>query len=387
MNFLSDCITYVRRIVKAPSNAQLTDNLIIDFINRFYTVDVSARMELFDLKTRYTFETTPGVIDYNMPVYQVNASPGPMPISSYPIYQGFFGPVGINGIEVAFTTQRESTFRSLPLYVQPLQTVATGDGITTTFTLNLPYFPAIPGHIDMQGMILANRTNDPIFTGSFIETVPVTSVQSRVFITYTNSYGANVTMQDSGQFLNSSTDSNIYGLMMVGGLTSGNCVALNPGYSMTQNTICYNNGILNITFPTAPPAGTPIQAQCYFYNQGIPRSCQYYNNTLTLLPPAFTQYVVELGAYLTPAAFLSSNAAIPFGYMTEYIARGAARKIMSDTGDTEQLMFYEPFFREQELLVWKRSQRIFTSTRTATIFGGPDGNIGLNNNFGVGNNT
>ena len=35
------------------------------------------------------------------------------------------------------------------------------------------------------------------------------------------------------------------------------------------------------------------------------------------------------------------------------LLEAAARKIMADTGDQEQLMFYEPFFREQEMLVWK----------------------------------
>ena len=54
--------------------------------------------------------------------------------------------------------------------------------------------------------------------------------------------------------------------------------------------------------------------------------------------------------------------------MSEYIARGAARKILADTGDVEQFAFYEPLFKEQEQLVWKRSQRQFTSTRTNTIF-------------------
>jgi len=82
---------------------------------------------------------------------------------------------------------------------------------------------------------------------------------------------------------------------------------------------------------------------------------------------------------LSPAAFLTTGAALPFGYMTEYIARGAARKILSDTGDTEQFAFYEPLFREQESLVWKRSQRQFTANRTQTIYSQGYANVGFNN--------
>jgi hypothetical protein len=71
--------------------------------------------------------------------------------------------------------------------------------------------------------------------------------------------------------------------------------------------------------------------------------------------------------------------------MTEYISRGAARKILSDTGDMEQFMFYEPLFREQENLVWKRSQRQFTTDRTNTIFSQTQGQTNVNN-IGQGTN-
>ena len=77
---------------------------------------------------------------------------------------------------------------------------------------------------------------------------------------------------------------------------------------------------------------------------------------------------MELDAYLTPAGFLASSQAIQFGYMCEYIARGAARKILSDTGDWEQFNAYEKQFLEQRTLVWKRSQRQFTANRTQTIY-------------------
>ena len=94
---------------------------------------------------------------------------------------------------------------------------------------------------------------------------------------------------------------------------------------------------------------------------------------------------MELDCYLTPAAFLNTSQAFAFGYMSEYIARGAARKILSDTGDTESFMFYEPLFREQENLVWKRSQRQYTTTRTGTIFSETQGQTNVNN-IGQGTN-
>jgi hypothetical protein len=85
------------------------------------------------------------------------------------------------------------------------------------------------------------------------------------------------------------------------------------------------------------------------------------------MPPS-QAYQVELQAYLSPPAYLTTSDAVTYGYMSEYLARGAARKILSDIGDMEQFSFYEPLFLEQEALVWKRSQRQFTSTRTPTIY-------------------
>jgi hypothetical protein len=383
LNLLSDIITYVRRLIKSPSNAQITDDLIIDYINRFWLMDMDARLQLFDLKTKYQFQTTPGIDQYNMPLYNVQTEPGNQTIASFPVYQGFSQTCYANGVQIPFYTQREGFWNVWPNYIQSLNPEFYGDGSTTTFQLNLPYFPAIPGHVDMTGIIAninaGSPNQDPIFANGFTLnasgniSIPTTSFFPGVYIAYVNPNGSNTVICDSGVFLSSGTGNDLYGLLMqpgnppYGNLPLGNGILPNQ-YSTTLNTVNYNTGVVNVTFPTPPPAQTPIQVQCYFYQQGIPRAILFYNNILTIRPPSDTQYLIELDCYLTPAAFLSSGSAIPFGYMAEYIARGAARKMLADTGDIEQFQFYEPLFKEQEMLVWKRSQRQFTATRTGTIF-------------------
>tara|TARA_R110000868_G_C10940832_1_gene767065 strand:- start:1110 stop:2162 length:1053 start_codon:yes stop_codon:yes gene_type:complete len=347
-------------------------------------MDMSSRMQLFDLKTTYRFQTTPGIDSYNMPLYSAQIEGqgvGSSTITPFPIYQGFTSDCTINGITAPFYTQRQEYWNLWPNYIQPLQDIVTGDGTTLTFQFQLPFFPAIPGHVDMMGIVSTGNTEDPIFTNSLVA-IPSTSVKPGVYITYTSINGSNVVITDSGQFLDSASDGTLYGLLMQPGNPPYGNLALNGGYSMTTNTVDYNTGLVNVTFFDPPAANVPIQVQCYFYQQGIPRSILYYNNTITVRPPPNTQYIIELGAYLTPAAFLQSSNAVPFAYMSEYIARGAARKILSDTGDIEQFQFYEPLFREQEMLVWKRSQRQITATRTPTIFS-QGGGI-TNSNFGQG---
>lgn len=347
-------------------------------------MDVSARVQLFDLKTTYQFETTPGVSDYNMPLYSSQTSTGSDPQSQiypFPVYQGFSDPVYANGIRLGFYTQQSPYYNAFPNYIQPLAEVATGDGVTTTFSLQLPFFPAIPGHVDMTGIVYTGNNIDPLF-GTTLTSIPSTSVKPGVIITYTTATGANATITDSGQFLSSSTDGALRGLLMTPGKPPLGDTSLGT-YSTTSNTVNYSTGEVFVTFPSAPPSGTPIQAQCYFYQQGIPRGLLFFNNTLTIRPPPNTQYLMSLEAYMTPAAFLATSTAIPFAYMAEYIARGAARKILSDTGDIEQFTFYEPLFREQEILVWKRSQRQFTSTQSPSIYNSLNQQSPLNNSVGV----
>lgn len=381
MNLLSDIITYIRRIIKTPSNEAITDELLIDYINRFWLMDVDARMQLFDLKTKYQFQTIPGIDQYNMPLYDQQIEAGGQVINFFPVYQGFFGPVFVNGIQTHFQTLRNEFQNLWPTYVQSLPNAAVGDG-GSNYTLNLPFFPALPGHVDITGIIATGTNQDPIFGTELNLNVPTTSVYSAVYLIATDSNGKNITVADSGQFLLGNTGGDLYGLLMEpgnapdGNLPLGNGIDTNF-YDITHNTVNYNTGVVNVRFNSAIPSGTPIQAQCYFFQPGIPRSVLFYNNIITVRPPPNIQYLVEMDAYLTPAAFLASGSAIPFGYMSEYIARGAARKILADTGDVEQFQFYEPLFREQELLVWKRSQRQWTSTRTQTIYS----QLGFNGNY------
>lgn len=388
MFLLSDIITYVRRIVKTPSNEALSDNLIIDYINRFWINDVDARIQLFDLKTKYQFQTYPGVDQYNMPLYDVQTEPGNQTIGLYPVYQGFEGPCFINGIPASFYTRRDQFFGLWPNVVQNQTNVATGDG-TDNYTINLPILPnsAAPqnppyngilrGHVDTAGIIASGTNQDPPISTNLNTAIPSTSIYPMVYITALDAAGNNMVISDSGQFLTSDIN---YGLLMQQGTAPFGYGNYNGSYTTTTNTVNYLTGVANVTFPANVPSGNNISAQVYYFESGLSRAVLFYNNVLTLRPPPDRSYLVELDAYLTPAAFLSTSQAVPYGYMSEYIARGAARKLLSDTGDIEQFQFYEPLFKEQESLVWKRSQRQNTATRVPTIYSqGPYLGYGFNN--------
>lgn len=359
---------------------------------------MDARIQLFDLKTTYTFQTQPGLDQYNMPLYTVQTEPGSQIVGMYPVYQGFFSPCFINGISVPMNTDRNNFFNVWPNIIQQLNVVGIGNGSAGPYTLTFPIQPnnvsppnppfqyLLKGHIDLNGIMQFGNTfniyqDPPLITDAqilaaanpanpqFIQCVPVTSVQPCVTITALDATNKNVIVTDSGQFL--ADDSNYGLLLQPGAAPNGNLPLPGPpgaNYSTSLNTVNYLTGTATLNFPVAIPAGNEISAQCYYFQTGLPRALLFYNNTITLRSPPDIQYQVQLDAYLSPCAFLNTAQAIQFGYMCEYIARGAARKILSDTGDIEQFQFYEPLFREQEMLVWKRSQRQFTATRTQTIY-------------------
>lgn len=481
MDLLSDIITYVRRIVKSPSNAQLTDSLIIDYINRFWIMDVDARIQLFDLKTKYQFMTSSGIDRYNMPMYQLQSS-GANQVSYYPVYQGFIGPAYINGVQIPLQTEKNWFFSNWPNIVQQMPYVAVGNGTTGPYSftfpiapnnqapLNIPIQYLLRGHVDTTGLIsLANSSfgqyvDPPVVTNSqaigatgSIASVPVANSFPTVYITSNAADGSSIRVSDSGQVLSGNQN---LGLLMQPGLnpsgnlpltneyeTSFNITAISQatqavltvtttfgvGQTVTisgvvgmtelngntytvvangvttltidvdstaftayvsggtvssfQNLINYYTGeVINLYFPQAIPSGVNISANCYFFQCGLPRGILFYDNVLTMRSPPDRQYIVEIDAYLSPAGFFTTSNSIQFAYMCEYIARGAARKILADTGDIEQFQFYEPLFIEQEQLVWKRSQRQFTATRTQTLYsqGMNQGQSGFNN-FGGSN--
>jgi len=368
-------------------------------------MDVDARIQLFDLKTKYQFQTAPGYDQYNMPMYQIQTEAGNQIISYYPVYQGFSGPAYINGVAVPFYTDKSLFFNTWPNIVQLMTVNIQGNGTAGPYNfqfpiapnntlpnpLNTPFQYLLRGHVDITGLIaLANSAygayvDPPVVTNAqaigatgSIASIPVANAFPAVYITSNAADGSSIVVSDSGQFL---TGSQNLGLLMSPGTYPNGNTTLTGGYTTTQNVINYFTGqVSNLIFPQSIPSGVNIAAQCYFFQSGLPRGILYNNNVITLRSPPSQQWLVEIDAYLSPAAFISSGQAIQFAYMSEYIARGAARKILSDTGDVEQFQFYEPLFKEQESLVWKRSQRQFTSTRTPTIYS----NRGNQVNQGVG---
>lgn len=320
---LSDVIRWVRRIIKSPSDQVISDSTIGDYVNRFYVYDMPERLQLFELMRQYVFLTQKNIFMYQAPFYlDANGRN-----TGVPMYQTFRPPAYADGIQMGFYESNAQFYNIFPELVQN-EVPILGDGSGGPYAITVASTPILRGFTDDLGYL-----------------------EPYVFVTAIDGSGSQLYIVDDGNGVLIQTDSSFQ--------------------STTPNiagTVDYDTGIMEFTFDQVIPADNPINVQTSPFSGGFPRLMQFYNNIFRLYPVPDRPYKIEIDANVTPAQFLTTADSIPFAYMSEYLARGAARKILTDNADYEQFTFYEPLFREQENLVLRRTSRQRAVERTPTIF-------------------
>jgi hypothetical protein len=325
---LSDIITYTRRIIKQPNQQDISDATIQDYVNRFYIFDMPSRIQLFDLKTQFSLELQANVDQYNAPVTYLQAGP------VVPTYNSYLTPAYIDGYQIVMQQSHDQWMKLFPNRVLN-QFQQNGTGIAGPYNFSLFEPPVIQGHRDLN---IQPATNLGLLTSS-------------VYITAVDVAGNTLVAQDDP--INSTTGN------LINGITGAILGSIN-----------YITGTVSVTFGSVIPSTSAINSQSIPYSAGRPQAILFYDNTFTFRPIPDKPYLFQIDAYYNPAAFLATTNAIPYRWMTEYFARGTARKILQDYGDVEQLALYEPYFREQENFVLRRTYRQNSNTRVATIFQG-----------------
>lgn len=354
----SDIITWVRRIIKSPSPQVISDATIADYVNRFWVFEVPERIQLIEMKRQYTFETQANIFEYQAPFaptqswnFPPNFDPPPFinnPVvpqnqTPVPLYHEFRPPIYCDGVQMGWfqsTEQFYNIFPELVLNENPLQ----GDGRSGAYTTNVGRSPILRAFIDDLGNL------KPYV---YITYVDLSGIQHYIVdSSYLNASGLGILIETDSTF------QNIIGAPLVG----------NPPTSGGAGTVDYMSGELIFTFLNPVTLGLTIETQTSPFSSGRPRIALYFNQIFKVYPVPDRAYKIQVDAYVTPQVFFNSAASIPFAYMSEYIARGAARKILSDNGDYDQMQFYEPLFREQENLVLRKTSRQNAVPRTPTIF-------------------
>ena len=328
-SLVQDIVTYVRRMIKSPSSQTITDAQIGDYINRFVTQDMAARIELFELKTQYTFLTSANIFEYQLPFY-TDSNGNNIRI---PVYQLLRQPIYCDGVEVGFFSSNDQFYKIFP-ELNNNETLATGNGTVGAYSLTFSASPVPRGFTDDNGRLT-----------------------SFVFIYFVDSNNNTVFVQDDGKG----------NLVQV---DSGNNIITLSGSPVLFGSVDYLKGTATVTFPEGSPvpSGNDINVISCPYSSGTPRAALFFNNVLKLYPVPDKSYKINIDAFLTPMQFLATTSAVPFAYMSKYIAYGSGLNIISDMSDDRLYAFYRPLFEEQERLVLRRTNRQNYTARIATIY-------------------
>lgn len=317
---LADIRGLVRQLTGSPSTTQLTDATIDLNINNFYFYDLPEHVKTFNLKTKYQFFTTPNVEAYNFPKNT---------------YESLQPPLYIAGYESMLTLETTQFYRLYPAINNLETNLVTGNGTlnqSVSFTTSAQ--PLLSGYV-----VPANGT-----------------IISQVFISTTDPSGKELILRDSPTVTSG----------LAGAVTG---TFLDQNGNPAAGTINYVTGVVTgATFNGTTVSGGEIDVQYIFFNNGRPTMGLLYADMIFLRPVPDKSYNVEFDAYILPTALASSSSTPDLNTWWEFLAFGAARKILSYRLDMDGLQRIEPFFQERMNLAIRRTIQQQSSERTSTIY-------------------
>lgn len=336
--------TKVRRLTRSPSNSQLTDTDLQNYINTFVVYDFPEHLRTFNLRKTFTFYTNAYQDRY--PIDEISfAGNTTNPLYNFQnLYITVHPPVYIAGFNSLFSQSREQFFGIYPKINNILATASTGDGITTTFT-----------------GVITNQTGPAI---------------------------ANLNQQASGllqgEVLFDSLDANLQSITLVdvpvvnpangyntvfGNLYDPSALPLTPPTVVNPtNNINYVTGVYTITFGTPPGASQPINSQTVPQVVSLPQALLFYDGNFIVRPIPDQSYRIQFEVYQRPVALLDLNQSPELEEYWQYIAYGAAKKIFEDRMDMESVQLIMPEYKKQETLCLRKTIVQYTNERTATIY-------------------
>ena len=316
MTTLERIRTKVRRLTSSPSENQLTMANLDLAINDFYTLDLPAHLQTFNLRDVFTFFTNENVDVYAFPTNT---------------FSSILPPFFVAGYQSDFFQNREQFFRSYTTRAFDEDLVA-GDGTVGPFTVL--------------------RRGPP--TGVTFE--------SKVLISAVDATGTTVIAEDT--------------------VVTGDVGTL-TGVGVAAGTINYLTGAISITFTNAIPTGNQINTQTVSYVTNRPQACLFYNDQFTIRPVPDKVYKCQIDAYILPTALLLATDSPEVQQWWQFLAAGAAKKLFEERQDNDGIASVMGFYKEQELIVLRRTIMQNAIKRTATIYSeGVSSELGRGEEYG-----
>ena len=315
MTTLADIRDKVRKLTKRPVATQITDVSIDKYINTFILYDFPQEVQTFDLTQNIEFCTTPYVDKYSTTVgayiYNLQDFKNMTVSLNNPVY--------VAGRQV-FLSQDQTEFYNLYSPDKDLGIIGTGDGIVTNFTYTLQ--PKV-----LHSSVVIGTLNA---AGEALIAVDVPN---------TDTYGR-----------------------------EANTGELRDQSEVAIGTIDYITGAIDVTFGVAPKAGASVTYEAKSFMEDLPRSVLFFNNEFILRPVPDKVYEVKFQVEVLPTELINVGDSPDIKQWFQFIAYGAAIKILQDNSDFETVQHLMPEFINQKMLVSRRTSRIKSKEESKTIY-------------------
>lgn len=316
--------TKVRRLTRSPSNTQITDTQLDEYINTFILYDFPEQLRLFSLRTTLEFYTTPYV-----DTYQTNTTDPLNPLYNFRNrFTSVHRPIYLAGVPGFLNQDRASFYAIWPQTNSVADTQIRGTGITG------PY------------------------SGTLQSTAGSPVLQNNVVFTAVDALGNSMVLIDYP-----STTSPLIGYLGLPGQPQTSEVA--------YGQIAYTTGIFTCTFPAAVPDQVAIYSETIPYQPAKPIAMLYYDNKFIIRPTPDKAYKISIEANARPTELLAAAQIPDEEQWWQYVAYGAAIKIFQDRFDNDSVQAVYPEFQRQEDMVNRKSVCQQASERAKTIYTEP----------------
>ena len=332
--------TKVRRLTRTPSTTQLSDATIDEYINTFIYFDFPEHIRIFRNESRRRIVTIPYVSNYSLFDVLVANQLDDLINKDDEIVPPFY----VDGQKVFYSQSPEEFFNIYPQNYTTQQ-IATGDGLTTSFTGTLTKVPLVENSLTISAV-------DPTNIAQSFNTVRVFDATTRL-----PTYAHNFIDVNTAPVFTTSID--------------------------VTNFVLNTTGAYVVTFATAPAVGSVITARYQAGTAGKPSGVLFDGASFRLRPIPDSAYSLGFGVMKRPAELLSSTTSPEIKQAWQYIAYGAAKKLFEDRMDLESVQAILPEMKNQERLVLRLQLNKQKHERTATIYSQQaslDAAFGFNNN-------
>lgn len=344
----------VRRLTRSPSDDQLSQVDLDDYINTAVIYDFPEMLRTFNLKTTFSFYTNPGQDVYNTDIASFAGATSNRLYNFQNKYLTIHPPFYIAGYPAVFEQSQEQFYGIYPKVksIAPIGRGIFGNGTPGPFTGYINAVGSIipPGLVQqtcvVQESLLFSATGSPgvnEVVGMALVDIPLVDQASGFKLNIGNLYDPNTPAYQAA-------------------------LITPPTVQDPNNFINYLTGFFTINFTGNTVPKTQINSQCLTQVLSLPQAVLFYSNKFTVRPVPDQAYEIKFDVYQRPTALLDEGQSPELEEYWQFISYLAAKKIFEDRMDTESVEQILPELKNQERLCLRRTIVQITNERTATIY-------------------